>query len=308
MKILKKAILLATIAVMAGCQTTQQDTPQSQESMPESQSVQESSAVDRRADGTRKPWTNYSEYATPDEEGYAYEIYNDPDISSEIMPITASSPDVLLFTFDDAPQTPGSHAIQMAELMKRKDVNAIFLVNGMYLDSDYGKEIVRKVHDMGFEIGNHTETHADQRTLETYEAKRAEIQLTNEKIEAITGEKVRWFRPPFGRFDMDTINICNDLGLQLMTWSFGYDWMDEYQTADALAHISTNNEYIRSGGNILMHDREWTYGALERMIDAYRAKGYHIVDPYLIKKQVNSTAPLEPNHAESTRVERIGQE
>lgn len=245
-----------------------------------------------RAGNIRSAWTSYEHYAQPDEEGYAYYIHADPDISSEIFPLNEySSPDVLLFTFDDAPQEPDSYAIEMAKVMKERDVNAIFLVNGMYLESDRGKEITRTIYDMGFEIGNHTQTHPNLREL-SYEEQYYEILTTNQLIEEVTGAPVRWFRPPFGLFDMDTILICNELDMQLMTWSFGYDWMDEYLSGPELAHVSLNNDYIRSGANILMHDRSWTLEALPQMIDGYREKGYHIVDPYLIKHSENSVEPL----------------
>lgn len=245
------------------------------------------------AEHPRLAWTDYSAYAQPNEEGYAYYIHADPDISSEIFPLTeGSSHEVLLFTFDDAPQMPDSYALEIAQILKKEDVNAIFLVNGMYLESEYGREMTKTIHDMGFEIGNHTHTHPNLREL-SYEDQYYEIAATNQMIEEITGHKVRWFRPPFGLFDMDTILICNELGLQLMTWSFGYDWMDEYLSGPELAHISVNNDYLRSGANILMHDRYWTRDALPAMIEGYRQKGYHIVDPYLIKHQENSTAPLE---------------
>ncbi|TLQ39632.1 polysaccharide deacetylase family protein [Ruoffia tabacinasalis] len=245
-----------------------------------------------KSDNVRAAWTDYGNYAQPDEEGYAYYIHADPDISSEIFPLDEnSSEDVLLFTFDDAPQEPDSYAIEMAQVMKEKDVNAIFLVNGMYLESEWGREITKQVHDMGFEIGNHTHTHPNLREL-TYEEQYNEIVATNQMVEEITGAPVRWFRPPFGLFNMDTILICNELGLQLMTWSFGYDWMDEYLSGPELAAVSLDNMYTRPGANILMHDRSWTLEALPTMIDGYSELGYHIVDPYLIQHQENSTEPL----------------
>lgn len=238
------------------------------------------------------PWTHFSQYATPNEAGFAYEIESDPDISSEIRPLNDQSVgNVILFTFDDAPQGGGdSDALTMAQLMKDKDVNAIFLVNGYRLD-EAGSEIIRKVHELGFEIGNHTETHTDLRTL-TYEQQYEEIFLTNQKIEAITGQPPRWFRPPFGSFNLDTIKICNELGLQLMNWTFGYDWMEEYQDGSALTQISLTTEYLHDGANILMHDLPWTLDALDKMIDGYREQGYHIVDPLLIKSQRNSEEPM----------------
>lgn len=236
---------------------------------------------------------DYHQYATISNNGFSYTIYADPDVSSEIHPIDErSSEKVVLLTFDDAPRHPDGDALKIAERLNAKGVGGLFLVNGKFLYDDEGKSILKKIYDLGFEIGNHTTYHQNLREL-SYKEQYEEIAETNRLIEEITGFKPRWFRPPFGKFNMDTILICNELGLQLMTWSFGYDWMDEYQDANKLAEISVNNEYLRSGANILMHDLPWTADAIDRIVDGYHAKGFHIVDPYLIQYQVNSTAPLQ---------------
>lgn len=235
--------------------------------------------------------TNFASYAQVNEQGFAYTIHADPDISSEITAIDSSNTSrPILLTFDDAPQPP-SDALRIAQALKERGVSAIFLVNGMYLKDETGRQIVRQLYDMGFEIGNHTTHHPNLREL-SYEEQYAEIKETQDLIQEITGFKARWFRPPFGKFNMDTINICNEFGLQLMTWSFGYDWMEEYQDGHKLAHISLNNEYLREGANILMHDLPWTADAIGQMVDGYLAQGFTIVDPYLIKSQQNATTPL----------------
>lgn len=243
---------------------------------------------------TREAWTKHDHYAQPDDEGFAYYIHNDPDISSAIYPINEQqSEDVLLFTFDDAPNLPNSNALEIAATLKANDVNAIFLVNGMYLESDEGKQIARQIYEMGFELGNHTYYHPNLRDL-SYDEQYQELKQTNDLLSEVTdGALVRWFRPPFGFFNLDTIMIANDLGMQLITWNFGYDWMDDYQEGQLLADVSLDNEYLRAGANILMHDLPWTSQALASMVEGYRSQGYHIVDPYLIKHQLNSTDPLE---------------
>lgn len=249
----------------------------------------------QESDGSlRQAWSQYDQYAQPDEDGFAYYIHDDPDISSAIYPINdKQSEDVLLFTFDDAPNLPDSNALDIAHTLKAHDVNAVFLVNGMYLEGEEGKQIARQIHEMGFELGNHSYYHPNMRDL-SYEEQYQELKNTNDLISEVTdGAPVRWFRPPFGLFDLDTINICNELGMQLITWNFGYDWMEEYQDGQLLSDVSLNNEYLRSGANILMHDLPWTSQALASMIEGYRAQGYHIVDPYLIKHQRNSTDPLQ---------------
>lgn len=291
---MKGKLIIMSLLLLAGCRATEQRQEQSVESSSTIILESQASNEEKRMDNVRRATTDYTTYAQPNEEGFAYYIHDDPDVSSEVMPLDEnSSPNVVLFTFDDVPRLPDSHIIRMAETLKAKDVNAIFLANGMYLLSEEGSDLLKRVHEMGFEIGNHTQTHPNLREL-TYEEQYAEIEETNRLIYEITGEKVRWFRPPFGKFNFDTIHICNELDLQLMAWSFGYDWMDEYQEGTALAEISLDNVYLHSGANILMHDLPWTADALDRLIDGYRKQGYHIVDPYLIIRQENSTEPLAP--------------
>lgn len=234
--------------------------------------------------------TDHDDYARTDEDGYAYYMVADPDISSEIFPLNEQSAEnVLLFTFDDGPT---DDTLRIANTLYDLNVGAIFLVNGMNLENDENRKILKEISDMGFEIGNHTQTHENLRDLD-YEGQKEEIQRTNEMIEEITETEVRWFRPPFGLFNLDTIEICNELGLQLMTWSFGYDWMDEYHDGEALAEISLDNEYLRNGANILMHDLPWTADAIEDMVLGYEEQGFYIVDPFLIKRQENSTDPVD---------------
>jgi peptidoglycan/xylan/chitin deacetylase (PgdA/CDA1 family) len=52
--------------------------------------------------------------------------------------------------------------------------------------------------------------------------------------------------------------------------------------ADGLADIMVNTELLRDGANLLMHDREWTADALEKIVLGLRQKGYEFVDPSTI--------------------------
>lgn len=313
----KIIFLLISVAFLTACESSSADSPAESVSLTNESLTQTSEQTEKTgilvkvenhphhqisqsnsqqisSSSLRQAWSKYDQYAQPDEAGIAYYIHNDPDISSQIYPINEQqSENVLLFTFDDVPRLPDSKALEIANTLKAYDANAIFLVNGMYLETEEGKQVARQIHEMGFELGNHTTNHPNLREL-TYEEQYHELKHTNDLLSEVTGGvPVRWFRPPFGLFNLDTINICNELGMQLMTWDFGYDWMDEYHDGQKLAEISLDNDYLKNGANILMHDLPWTAQGLAAMIEGYRAQGYHIVDPYLIKHQLNSTDPLQ---------------
>ena len=186
---------------------------------------------------------------------------------------------VVLLTFDDAPD---NYAVDMAKTLKKLDVDAIFFVNGIYLESPEGKEALKKIYDMGFLIGNHTYSHAYLPEL-SKEEQRKEIEKVSEMVEEIIGEKPKFFRAPNGANTDFTKEIADEQGMILMNWSYGYDWHEEYSSKAAITDIMLHTNLLGSGSNLLMHDREWTSKALPDIVSGLRDQGYEIVDPHLIE-------------------------
>ncbi|WP_201710970.1 polysaccharide deacetylase family protein [Dolosigranulum pigrum] len=181
---------------------------------------------------------------------------------------------VALLTIDDAPY---GNALDMAETMQEKGVSAIFFVNGMYLDED-GRQVIQTLHDMGFEIGNHTQNHPNLSEL-TIEQQRNEIVETNDIIEETIGIRPRFFRAPFGVMNADTYTVLDEEGMTAMNWTYGYDWEEQYQNPENLTNIMVNAPELNHGANLLMHDRTWTRDALGDIIDGLAEKGYSFVNP-----------------------------
>src|SRR5690625_6385090 len=73
-----------------------------------------------------------------------------------IVPIDKANEKVALLTIDDAPD---KHALEMAQQLKEMDANAIFFVNGHFLETKEEKEVLKEIYDLGFVIGNHTYSH-----------------------------------------------------------------------------------------------------------------------------------------------------
>ncbi|WP_062105256.1 polysaccharide deacetylase family protein [Bacillus niameyensis] len=198
-----------------------------------------------------------------------------------IVPISDANPKVVLLTIDDAPD---QYALEMAKTLKKLDASAIFFVNGHLIDTSEKEKIIKEIYELGFEIGNHTYSHADLTTLSAKEQEK-EILSVNEKIEVLTGERPKFFRAPFGKNTDVSKKIAENEQMLLMNWSFGYDWNKEYMTKESIADIMVNTELLVNGANLLMHDREWTNAALEEIVIGLREKGYETVDPSLIKTQ-----------------------
>ncbi|WP_409275879.1 polysaccharide deacetylase family protein [Neobacillus sp. SCS-31] len=185
----------------------------------------------------------------------------------------------VLLTIDDAPD---KHSLEMAEILNRIGVKAIFFVNGHFLDTPEEEERLKKIHEMGFAIGNHTYSHPTLTKIPEVEQKQ-EIVSLNERVKEIIGVSPAFFRAPFGMNTEYSKEIAAEEGMLLMNWTYGYDWEKQYQNPDSLAEIMVGSPFLTNGANLLMHDRQWTKDALEDIVKGLQSKGYSIADPDLIE-------------------------
>src|SRR5690606_230382 len=96
-------------------------------------------------------------------------------------------------TFDDAPDdyfTP-----QILDVLKNEGVQATFFVVGNRIEAH--PEIVRRMVNEGHVLGNHSYNHANLPKLSDSNF-RNQILITDRLIEAITGYKPTFVRPPYG--------------------------------------------------------------------------------------------------------------
>lgn len=264
--------------LFAGCQN---DDPENASDDDVSQQTTSEEAPETSEESSAEEVTEEAESVA-----YEYEI-NENTYAIEPLENSNAEPQVALLTYDDAPD---GHAVEIAEILVQHDVSAVFFVNGMYLEFESGRDALNTIHEMGFEIGNHTQTHASLPDL-TPEAQRAEIVETSDLVEEITGERPRFFRAPFGQNTDVSREIANEQGMALMNWTYGYDWEADYQESEALADVMVNTEYLNAGANLLMHDREWTRDASADIVQGLREKGYSIVDPAKISSPDREAAP-----------------
>ena len=276
--------LLAMLIVLSACSSNQASKEQKPDDATNEQkkdNAQEKEnpehAEDSASDGHKKD-DNQGEKeqeADPDPEYKVSDTWN-------IVPLDKETNDeVALITIDDAPD---KHAVEMAKTLKDLDVNAIFFVNGHFIESDEGQEKLKEIHDMGFLIGNHTYTHPFLPDLSADEQEE-EIVRVNDKVEEIIGERPKFFRAPNGANTDHTKQVAKDEGMTLMNWTYGYDWEPEYQTKEKITDMMLNSEYLGNGANLLMHDRDWTAAALADIVEGLRDQGYELIDPKLIETE-----------------------
>jgi peptidoglycan/xylan/chitin deacetylase (PgdA/CDA1 family)/glycosyltransferase involved in cell wall biosynthesis len=183
----------------------------------------------------------------------------------------------IALTFDDGPDPEWTPRI--AAELRRLHVPATFFVVGSQAARHRG--IVASLHRDGFELGNHTFTHADVSRVPGWE-RAGQLDLTDAVVAGAAGIRTRLFRPPYsstpaGVTDRQARVLAGvaDRGyLIVLSDVDSRDW-ERPGTARIFHSIVAG---ARQGGIVLMHDgggdRSQTLAALPRAVAALRTRGY----------------------------------
>ncbi|GAA5418006.1 hypothetical protein Pryu01_03084 [Paraliobacillus ryukyuensis] len=248
--------------------------------------VETKSSEEKDNETSKQDKEEETEAPEPEKKEATYQI--NPKTSS-VEPLSEDGNEkVVLLTIDDAPD---QYALEMAKTLKEIDAHAIFFVNGHFLNTEEQKNVLKQIYEMGFMIGNHTMTHQNL-TKVNQDKQYEEIVPLNDLIEEVTGERPKFFRAPHGANTDYSRQLAKEEGMVVMNWTYGYDYFAPYQDAEKLTKAMVSGEgpeagvdysLLKSGANLLMHDRDWTNKALKDIVMGLRDKGYETVDPHAIK-------------------------
>ena len=79
-------------------------------------------------------------------------------------------------------------------------------------------EAVKKIHDAGHEIANHSDTHPHVSNL-NHDRNVEEINNASERVRAITGEGTRLYRPPYGEYNDTVIKAARSANHVPIQWN-----------------------------------------------------------------------------------------
>jgi peptidoglycan/xylan/chitin deacetylase (PgdA/CDA1 family)/glycosyltransferase involved in cell wall biosynthesis len=181
-------------------------------------------------------------------------------------------------TFDDGPSPEWTPRI--ARILRRAHVPATFFLIGTQVARH--PAIVRSLHRDGFELGNHTFTHADLSTLPGWAASE-QVSLTESALAGVVGIRPRLLRPPYSATP-GAITPRQERALAGVAHRGGYvvalaDYDARDWSAPGVASIvAAATPPGRAGGIVLMHDgggnRSETVRALPRLIARIRDRGF----------------------------------
>jgi len=178
------------------------------------------------------------------------------------------------------------------DILEEKDVKKVtFFLSSPWAETH--PEIVKRIVDLGFEIGSHGHKHVNYSNLTEPEI-REQIQKADEILTKITGKKVKLLRTPNGDFDKRVLKIANDLGYTVIQWDTdSRDWMNP--GVDQIINRVMKN--VHPGDIILMHASDsckQTHQALPIIIDRLRQEGYELVTVSELIANINiETNPID---------------
>jgi cellulose synthase/poly-beta-1,6-N-acetylglucosamine synthase-like glycosyltransferase/peptidoglycan/xylan/chitin deacetylase (PgdA/CDA1 family) len=185
----------------------------------------------------------------------------------------------LALTFDDGPDprwTP-----EIADTLRRLRVPATFFATGEHVVEHPG--VVADLRRDGFELGNHTFSHADLSTAGPL--RDLQISLTESAISGAAGVRPRFVRPPYSAtpdaVDRDQAQAYAEIARRGYVIALANYDAEDWRRPGVDEIVRNATPPGKRGGVILMHDgggdRSETIAALERLVPELRARGFRFV-------------------------------
>lgn len=111
---------------------------------------------------------------------------------------------------------------RVLDTLQRHQVKATFFVSGPWASSH--PDLLRRMVQEGHDVGNHGYQHIDLRRY-PHEVVREEITKAQAAIEAVTGKRPAFFRPPNGNVSDQVVETAAGLGYTVVLWGTdSQDW------------------------------------------------------------------------------------
>lgn len=159
----------------------------------------------------------------------------------------------------------------MLNIMKDRDIKATFFVTGYWAKKN--QDLLRKISEMGHEIGNHGYSHHHPKQLSQNELIEL-IKKNEELIYQICSKRSKLFAPPYGEVDERISNVAKNIGYDTIMWSA--DTIDWQRPAPEIIVQRAVNK-IDDGGIILMHPTKPSLAALDNIIRTLENRGFNFV-------------------------------
>jgi peptidoglycan-N-acetylglucosamine deacetylase len=202
--------------------------------------------------------------------------YNPPSIIKKFYSDIQweSSTDKILLTFDDSP-TPEVTPVILNSLYKF-NLKAVFFCVGNNVKNH--KSLCEEILTAGHTIGNHTYNHA-RLTNADDKTRVNELVSCKEIIKEKLNYEVKYFRPPYGKFNSSVRKIVKENKLTNVMWSLlTYDYTGDFNLVKTAL-----TKYLCSNSIVVLHDNIKTKNiaadSIKLLKEKADEKGYKIGEP-----------------------------
>jgi len=178
-------------------------------------------------------------------------LYNPPLIVKKLFDhfYWQTSNNKILLTFDDGPNPESTDKILY--ILNELKINALHFCVGENLE--HYTELTTNILDEGHQIGNHTYHHKTLNSL-SYQESSEEINKVNSLMKNGYDYNIKYFRPPYGRFNLKTPKLLDETGMKCVMWNLlTYDYKNDIKRVK----FSIDN-YLQNNSIIVLHDSDKT--------------------------------------------------
>lgn len=148
-------------------------------------------------------------------------------------------------TYDDG---PGPETPALLDLLAREGIKASFFLIGRQIEKY--PDTVRRIAAEGHLIGNHTYSHPNLMLCSPGRTRR-ELEQVQQQIQALTGQKPTFWRPPFGFRAPWTQPVASQLGLRSALWTVN---PRDFQDPGGPVIVRRTKDGLKPGVIVLLHD------------------------------------------------------
>lgn len=171
----------------------------------------------------------------------------------------------IAFTFDDG---PSKYTKELLKTLELNNSTATFFMLGNKMK--YNEDIVKEINESNSEVGSHTYSHKNLKNLSSKEILN-EINSPAILFKEITGNEIKYIRPPYGNYN-DTVISTN---YPIVLWNIDpKDWL----VKDSSKVYNSVLKHACDGCIVLMHDLyPTTIEAVKMLIPKLNSMGYEVV-------------------------------
>ncbi|MDL2220435.1 polysaccharide deacetylase family protein [Eubacteriales bacterium OttesenSCG-928-N14] len=176
---------------------------------------------------------------------------------------------MVALTFDDGPAKTTPKILKILE--ENGGVGTFCMVGNRVKNYE---DVVKQVVAQGSEISTHTWDHKKLTGMSEEEILK-ELKDSCDTIEAVSGVRPRFLRPPYGSVNDKVEKVCKEQGIAIVNWSID---TEDWKTRNADKTYDAIMKDVKDGSIILCHDLHPETGeAMERVIPELVRRGYQLV-------------------------------